>query len=220
MYFRIKRIKGKTILCSVKMYYIYVIWARNEDDEEVRYYGHTHDMEDRKTKHTNSYNAWVRAGRPDKLRQAANHACRSVFVMDMGDWNMDVLHELDCDEEEASLVEGNYIRHNKCVNRKMDGRTRQQYHQDNKEMLNAGRKQRHQANRDKENEYHRQRHQANRDKDNENAKAYHQANKETISARKGKKVPCKCGEVIRYGDMARHHRSQKHAKRMQQSTSS
>ena len=102
-------------------WFVYVIWARDEDGEEWRYYGHTKDMEDREDHHVRSYNAWVRGGRPDRVCDSG-HACRSVFVMDMGGWSMDVLHELDCDEEEASRVEGNYIRYNKCVNRKMDGR--------------------------------------------------------------------------------------------------
>ena len=175
------------------MYYVYVIWARDEDGEEVRYYGHTHDMKERKTNHKNSYNAWVRAGRPDKVSESGN-ASRSVFVMDMDDWSMDVLHELDCDEEEASRVEGNYIRYNKCVNRKMDRRTNAQYHQDNRDTRLQQMKQ-----------YQR---------------AYYQDNRAAILAQRAEKVPCPCGVMVRHSEMARHLRSQKHAKRMQQSTSS
>jgi hypothetical protein len=123
-------------------WFVYVIWARDEEGNEVRYYGHTKDMKDREDKHVNSYNAWVRAGRPDKVRANVSGSCSSVFVIDMGGWSMDVLHELDCDEEEASRVEGNYIRYNKCVNRCVAGRTRQQHYQDNREHF----KQKYQAN--------------------------------------------------------------------------
>ena len=155
-------------------WFVYVIWARNEDGEEVRYYGHTHDMKEREDTHVRSYNSWVRAGRPDRIRDAG-HGCRSVFILDMCDWKIEVLHELDCDEEETSRVEGNYIRYNKCVNFKMDGRTKAQWRHDNLDMLRA---------------------------------------------QQSEKVPCPCGELVSRSNIARHLRSQKHAKRMQQSTSS
>lgn len=183
-------------------WFVYVIWARNEDGEEVRYYGHTYDMKEREKEHRKSYNAWVRAGRPDKISQT--YACSSVFVLDMEEWSMDVLHELECDEEEASRVEGNYIRNNKCVNRLVAGRTRQQYHQDNKERLNAKSRQYHQDNCDRLNERNR-----------EYNRTYRQANKE----KRTEKVPCECGLMIKRGNMWQHLKSQKHAKRMQQSTS-
>jgi hypothetical protein len=185
-------------------WFVYVIWARDEDGEEVRYYGHTHDMEEREVTHRNSYNGWVHAGRPDKASDAG-HACSSVFVMDMGDWNMDVLHELDCDKEEASRVEGNYIRYNKCVNRCVAGRTKAQWFQDNRDSVLQQMKQYHQENRDARLEY---------------GKKYYQATKEKQSARKAEKVPCPCGTLVGRGDIAKHLKSQKHTKRMQQSTSS
>ena len=204
MYLRLKRIKRKTIICSVKMYYVYVIWARDEDGEEWRYYGHTHDMEEREANHVYSYNMWVRGGRPDKISDAG-HACTSVFILDMKEWNMDVLHELDCDEEEASRVEANYIRNNKCVNRCIPGRTYAQWYQDNY---------------DKRLQQHRQHHQANRDTHLQQMRQYYQDNKAKILAQKAEKVPCPCGELVSRHSMSKHIRSQKHAKRMQQSTSS
>ena len=205
MYLRLKRIKRKTILCSVKMYYIYVIWARDEDGEEVCYYGHTKDMKERKGSHISRHKIWVDAGRPDKIREADRTCCTSVFVLDMGDWNMDVLHELDCDETEASRVEGNYIRYNKCVNRCIAGRTQAQWYEDNRDVLNAGR---------------RQRHQDQKERDNEKCRQYYQNNKKWFFARNAEKVSCPCGIMVRRDTMARHRKSQKHAKRMQQSTSS
>jgi len=123
-------------------WFVYVIWARDEDGNEVRYYGHTKDMKDREVQHMYSHIYWVRAGRPDNVSEA-QFACSSVFVLDMGGWSMDVLHELECDEEEASRVEGNYIRYNKCVNRRVAGRTPSQYYQENREHF----KQKYQANR-------------------------------------------------------------------------
>ena len=89
-------------------WFIYVIWTRDENWEEVRYYGHTNDIEDRKREHISSHKGWVKRGRPEKLAPA----CASVYILDTHTWNMDVLHELECDEKEASRVEGNYIRNN------------------------------------------------------------------------------------------------------------
>jgi len=172
------------------MYYVYVIWARDEDGEEVRYYGHTHDMEERKDHHVQSYNAWVRAGRPVRIHDSGQHGCRSVFVLDMGDWKIEVLHELDCDQEEASRVEGNYIRYNKCVNRSVPGRTRQQHYQDNRDSLLQKQRQ------------------------------YYYDNRETLNSKKAEKVSCPCGTLVRRSDISTHLKSKKHAKRMQQSTSS
>jgi hypothetical protein len=201
------------------MYYVYVIWARNEEGEEVRYYGHTHDMKEREDAHRNSYNAWVRAGRPDKIRESGS-ACRSVFILDMEDWRIDVLHELDCDEEETSRVEGNYIRYNKCVNFKMDGRTMAQYYQDNRETILQQTKQRHQNNKERNNERSRQHHYDNRDKHLQQMRQYRNDNRDALLAKQAEKVPCPCGELVSYRNMARHLRSQKHKDAMTASTSS
>jgi len=217
-------------------WFVYVIWARDEDGEEVRYYGHTHDMKQREDNHVGTYNAWVRAGRPDKL---GRHACSSVFVLDMKDWNMDVLHELDCDEEEASRVEGNYIRYNKCVNRYVAGRTQVQYYQDNRETILQQVKQRHQTNKERNNERSRQysrqyyqdncetisqkakqRHQTNKEQNNERSRQHYYDNRDALNAKKAVKEACPCGALVRHDKMAQHLRTQKHAKRMQQSTSS
>ena len=48
---------------------------------------------------------------------------------------MDVLHELECDEKEASRVEGNYIRNNKCINRAIAGRSDEEYRKENKKII-------------------------------------------------------------------------------------
>ena len=185
-------------------WFVYVIWARDEDGEEWRYYGHTKDMKDREDRHVSSYNVWVRAGRPDNIRESGS-ACRSVFVMDVGGWSMDILHELECDEDEASRVEGNYIRNNKCVNRFVPGRTKAQYHQDNRDTRLPLLRQYYYDNRDERLEY---------------GRLYYQDNKAKISAKQAEKVPCPCGALITRSNISSHLRSQRHARGMQQSTSS
>ena len=184
-------------------WFVYVIWARDEDGDEVRYYGHTHDMKDREKKHKDSLSAWICAGRPDKL---GRHACRSVFVLDMENWSMDVLHELECDEDEASRIEGNYIRYNNCVNRCVAGRTYTQWRQDNRETILQKKRQR----------YHN-----NKTGNAEKRHQYYEKNADRIKEKNDQKVGCLvCFAVVRRGDFSTHLKTQKHKNAMTASTSS
>jgi hypothetical protein len=87
-------------------------------------------------------------------------------------------------KDELRAKEGDYTRMflDKCVNRKIEGRTRRQYRQDNKNEISKYKKQ------------------------------YREENKEIISMQQLKQCICNCGISYTYTNKNRHQRSQTHVK--------
>jgi len=81
---------------------------------------------------------------------------------------------------ELHRTEGKYIREMDCINKRVAGRTMKEYREDYKEALIQQNKQ------------------------------YRQANRDKIKARKKIKITCECGSVVRKNDIARHRRTHKH----------
>ena len=141
---------------------------------------------------------------------------------------------------ELHRTEGKYIREMDCINKVVAGRTMKEYYQDTKEQREQYRQQYYEQNKQKvlqqtkgyrrknkeviaqrDKRYRR----ANRDKIKQRKKEYYESNKEAIAQRNKRyqqvnkdklrqrekiKITCECGSVVRKNDIARHRRTQKH----------
>jgi len=138
-------------------------------------------------------------------------------------------------KEELLSKESNYIRNMKCVNTVIPDRTakewhkqyyeknqekyqsiQKQYYQDNKEYIDNRNKLYKEKNKDKLLEHSKQYREENKEQKKETDKKYRELNKEKIKDRKKQPFVCECGCTIQWDEKARHKKSQKHLKLMEQ----
>lgn len=98
-------------------------------------------------------------------------------------------------KDELHLCERKWIDQLECVNKYIPTRTKQEYHNKNKEHISQYKKE--WAN-------------SNQDALAKRSKEYYQENKEKIKEYKKKMHACDCGSIIRYSTKAQHERSKKH----------
>jgi hypothetical protein len=121
----------------------------------------------------------------------------SFQVLELGNYEITLLELCPCQSrDELTARERHWIETLQCVNRCLSGRTRKEYKEEHKEIINEWMKQYQEDNKEQIKEQRknfRETHkeqikeqskiyfEANRDKINERGKAYYQANKEKIS---------------------------------------
>jgi len=106
---------------------------------------------------------------------------RSFDILKNDNYRIELLEEVNCDtKDQLHSREGHYIRSLECVNKTITKRTKQEYHQDNKERLNNISKQ------------------------------YRETNKEKIAELNKTSYICECGVKYTYGHHARHIKSIRH----------
>lgn len=148
-------------------------------------------------------------------------------------------------KEELAKREGEIIRTTECVNKRVEGRTRKEYYQDNcekilennryyqqdhRQEIHEQQNQHYKENRDKVLEERKRFYQANltkildrakkyrqnnRDQLNEKCRQYYHKNKSTIQKQCRVKIACECGCQIRRSDIAKHRKTNKHNELMQ-----
>ena len=122
---------------------------------------------------------------------------------------IELLEKCPCNDiEELRRKEGEYIRSLKpSMNRFVAGRTRQEYHNDNKERILEVRRGYYHDNKDKYKQYleDTKEHRA------QTKKIYYENNKEKMVLRK---ITCECGCVITRNSLMRHQRTKKHIELM------
>jgi hypothetical protein len=115
-------------------------------------------------------------------------------------------------ERDLHRMEGKYQRKIDCVNKRIEGRTRQEYRQDNhEEMLKKEEQYRHDHKEEllEKATLYRQEH---REEINKKRKGYYQEHKKVIIEKAKKKYTCACGSVCRISVKSRHERTKKHLK--------
>lgn len=113
--------------------------------------------------------------------------CKSKEVLKYDDAKIYMILTYPCDsKEELFAMEGKYIRETECVNKQIAGRTKKQYREDNKEYTK---------------EYN---------------KKYREKNKEILLKKEKEKYTCVCGSTIRKSDKARHFKTKRHLKFIEQ----
>jgi len=206
---------------------IYKLWSPQGTDEEV-YYGSTiEDLRKRKSKH-----------------KQKNNNCKSKILFEKyDDVRIELVEEYSCNSKtELNKKEGEYIRNNKCLNRNIPDRTKQEYYEDNKEFFNNLSKKNYEKNKEyrlkeakkyyEQNkeyiskykkeyneknkqhilEYHKKYNEQNKEKILEKQKVYKQKNKEYLK----EKITCDCGCLIVRTAIARHLKNNKHIKLMEE----
>jgi hypothetical protein len=168
--------------------FIYIIRSHQTDDV---YYGSTTQMLcKRMASHRGNYKLWLN----EKYRHN-----RSFDILKFDDAYIELVEEIEFqNKQELSAREGHYIRENNCVNKRIEGRTTQQYYLDNKDKIDEQtklynnthkiersiyNKEWKEANKDKIKEQTKLYLEENQDKIKEQAKQYRESNKELIKER-------------------------------------
>jgi hypothetical protein len=162
--------------------------------------------------------------------------CSSFELLKEEDYYIELIRNYPCtNKEELRREEGIEQRKCECVNKLIAGRTNKQYYEDNREKIlenakeyreqnqkaiSEKNKKYYEHNREKILEYKKNYHQANKEKITERGNKYREANKEEIAEKRKIKVTCEvCGTTCRKNDMARHRRSAKHQKAIEEKNS-
>ena len=98
-------------------------------------------------------------------------------------------------KEELEKKEGEHIRNNNCVNKRIEGRTKKEYTFDTK---------------DKRKEYKKEYYEKNKDKLIEKTKKHFELNKDKIKENRKKKEVCECGYEYTVINKNRHLKTKKH----------
>jgi glucosamine 6-phosphate synthetase-like amidotransferase/phosphosugar isomerase protein len=122
-----------------------------------------------------------------------------------------LIEEYPCENYTQLLArEGHYIREMGTLNKKIEGRTRQQYYEEHKTELADRRKQHYENNKDEILEQNKQYYENCKEEIAEQQKQYYKDNKEMIAERKGRIFECPCGSKCRWGNKAQHFKTKKH----------
>ena len=142
---------------------IYKIYSYENDDV---YYGSTCETLSRRM-----------SGHRGQMKLYKEGKCNyttSFKILELTSAKIELVENYPCNSKEELLQrEGYYIRNNNCVNKQIAGRTKKEYHQQNKEHINEWHK-----------EYNKQYHQENKEHIKEQKKEYYQQNKEHIKEQK------------------------------------
>jgi len=189
---------------------IYKLWSPQGTEDEI-YIGSTcNELRYRKSSHKKN-----------------NNKCQSKKLFEKyDDVRIELIEEYPCNnKEELTKKEGEYIRNNKCLNRRIPNRTAKEHYQDNKELIKLKSKEYRdnhkqviaekakeyrEINKEKKAEYNKEYNKNNKEARAEKNKEYYQNNKKAIAERTNEKVTCECGCIIRKDSLARHQKSIKH----------
>jgi len=179
--------------------YIYKIFSKNKDDPNV-YIGSTKNFKKRMNQHKSDCN------------NEKSH-CHNLFLYNYirshGGWDSfdsEIIYEFECEDNKQKLqIEQEYInRYSFGLNSLKAFSTvdeineyQKEYREDNKEKLAEQKKEYYKSNKEKIKQYQ---------------KEYNETNKEKIAARKKIKFTCECGSTLRKGEKARHKKTSKHIK--------
>ena len=206
---------------------VYSITCRTTDEV---YYGSTvQTIERRMNKHRSD------------ARSDQQCTSKPIILRDNYDSRVLETHQNITKTELEKVHESKYIKNNPCVNKKVPGRTREEYRKANREELLAKKKENYEANREeilaKQKEYRednreeilakkKENYEANKEKILAKNKKYREANKEKrqenyeanreeILAKQAERITCECGCTVSRNCMARHRKTEKHKNKIQ-----
>jgi len=139
------------------------------------------------------------------------HFVTSFYILEYDDANIELIEEVEFDDKKELIKrERFHIEQNDCVNKRVEGRTRKEYREDNKQKRLEYLKKYRQANIEKISEKEKEYREQNREKMQELQKQYYEANKQKLLEKLKEKITCECGSVVRKSDIRRHEKSIKH----------
>tara|TARA_R110000787_G_scaffold191748_2_gene303243 strand:- start:1384 stop:1965 length:582 start_codon:yes stop_codon:yes gene_type:complete len=175
----------------------------------LTYYGSTiSSLGTRKSGHKQSYKRYLLNN---------SKYLTSFDIIEKGDFDIELVED-NIEKEQLLIREGFYIKNNECVNKRIAGRTKQEYYKDNEEKMKAYKSQWTKDNRERINEnYQENKTEINRKrrihmsseimklKKKEQDAKYRTENKAKIDARKKVKLPCPtCSKLITSSNLKRH----------------
>ena len=194
---------------------VYKIEPISDHEEGDIYIGSTSNdyLSERMAEHRKSYRSWKKG------------VSKKTMVFDLFDkydvknCRIILLENVNVNsKDELKQREAFYIKNNKCVNKMMPGRTTKQYYEENKEYLDNKQKEYKEKNKETIKKYQEEyrNNLENKERKKETNKLYREENKEAIEERKKKPFLCECGCTIQWNEKARHRKTQKHIKLMEQ----
>jgi hypothetical protein len=165
---------------------------RSHQTDEIYIGSTTQSLSVRMAEHRRNYKKYL---------NGKNNYFTSFKILEFDDAYIELIEEFPCvSKMHLEKREGEVIRKmENCVNRRIAGRTRKEYKQDNKEHFKEYAKQ-----------YNKQYYEANKEQIKEHQKQYYEANKEQINEHRGVKITCECGSTFTRAQKLRHERTQKH----------
>ena len=124
---------------------------------------------------------------------------------------IELVEKFSCnDKEELHAREGQHQQDCVCVNKRVAGRQRQQYREDNKDTLKEKRKEYIEKNRQTIKQTNMKYREENKGKLKEKHKEYYETHKDNIRENRKVKFQCDCNSVITKCNQSRHNKSLKH----------
>lgn len=169
---------------------IYKLWSPQGTDDEI-YIGSTcNDLRFRKK------------GHKDKYKNNSNNYTSKILFEKYDDVRIELIENYPCNSKaELNKREGHHIRENKCLNKCVAGRTKNEYRDDNKEQIKQQNK-----------NYYIQ----NKEKVLESCKNYREKYKDELNQRDKEKITCNCGCIVNKRNLKKHQKTPKHIKLMEE----
>lgn len=126
-------------------------------------------------------------------------------------FRIELIEDYPCqDKYQLRQREGQHIREIGTLNKKIEGRTKQEYdkeyREDNKEKKKENDKKYYNKNKDKIQQYYKEWREDNKEKKKENDKKYYNENKDKIN----QKITCDCGCIVAKQQLSSHKKTNKH----------
>ena len=121
----------------------------------------------------------------DRFSGHKRERCSSRQIVDIGDSYIELHENYPCaNKEELNRREGEVIRSMECVNARIEGRTKQEWYQDNREEILAYHKQYDEDHKKEKSAYDKQYREDNKKELSAKGKQYREDNKKELSAKK------------------------------------
>lgn len=158
----------------------------------------------RKAKHKDSYGNWKKNG----TRYISS--C-DLFEEDKDNIDISLIENFPCNsKDELHAREGYYIKQFNCVNKRVAGRTRKEYREDNHEKILEHKKQYYENNKEKISSKSKQYFEQNKEKLLEQKRQYNLIHKDRINEHRGQVITCCCGFRYTLRHKARHLQTKRH----------
>ena len=127
------------------------------------------------------------------------------------DWYIELYEEYPCEnKEQLCKREGEVIRLIGTLNSRIEGRTRQEYYQDNKKELLQIKKEYYENHKEYITQYKKLYHINNKEHIHQIKKENYEDNKDNILTKLRERITCECGCILSRGNTTRHKKSLKH----------
>lgn len=186
---------------------IYAI--RTHESDEVYIGSTTEKLCVRMAKHRRHYKCY---------KNGKHHYITSFILLEHDDAYIELLENCPCNNKEELLKnEGRWIRKTpQCVNTRVEGRTKQEYRQENKEHCQKYDKEYYEKNKDRIKSVKKQYRDKNKTQLLDKKKKYYEANKQKIKEYQQQKFECPCSGKYTQSHKSIHEKTKKHQKYLEQ----